>query len=151
MRSVSGLVVVLAMSLLIVGCGGNEKLAPVSGVVTLNGDPVEGATVTFTPVGTTDKEAPTSFGVTDEEGRYTLKTGAGDAGAFIGKNRVSIVKQKGGKDDADDSQLEFESEIPPEYNENTTLQFEVPKEGSTEADFKLKAEKGWQKKAKKRN
>ena len=146
-------VAVCLIACVLAGCGGGENLslAPVSGVIKLNGEPLEGATVTFTPLETTERNAPTSFGRTDSEGRYTLETNTEDKGAYIGKHRVTIVKEQGGDvDDTDDSIIEFKREIPPEYNDESTLRFEVTNDGTDEANFDLKAPKGWQNRKKKR-
>ncbi|MCA9069004.1 MAG: hypothetical protein KDA84_08780 [Planctomycetaceae bacterium] len=121
----------------LLGCGGEDlKIAPVSGVVkTLDGEPVKNATVNFTPVDTSDTMAPTSFGKTDEEGRFTLQTASGDKGAFIGKNSVSITLTSG--DDTDDSGRSVKNLIPPKYNTESTEQFTVTKEGTDKAEFQV--------------
>lgn len=127
------------------GCGGgNDKLAPVSGVIKQNGKPLEGATVTFRPLGTEDKNAPTSFGKTDAEGRFTLEVATGERGAYVGKHRVTIEKQTE-VDSANDVNL-GESQIPPKYNDDSKLEFEVTKEGSAEANWDLKVPKGYRRK-----
>lgn len=144
--NIRGLVLCLVICVL-AGCGGESlSLAPVSGVITLNGEPLEGALVTFIPIGITEENAPTSLGKTDAEGRYTLETITEDKGAYIGTHRVTIVKEKGGDvDDTDDSIIEFENEIPPEYNDESKLKFEVTKDGTKEANFDVEAPEGWQK------
>ena len=73
------------------GCGG-EKLAPVSGVVTLDGAPLADASVTFQPVAQGGIDAGSgSYAKTDAEGRYTLRTVTGDRrGAVVGKHVVRI-------------------------------------------------------------
>ena len=89
----------LAGTLGMSGCGGGDdgppppETAPVSGKVSYNGEPVEGATVIFSVVG-----APRSAsGITNAQGQYTLSTfGSGD-GAILGENAVSIVKTEGGE------------------------------------------------------
>jgi hypothetical protein len=53
---------------------------PVTGTVTFNGNPVEGATVTFMPAGTDDPRVG-SQAETDHNGRYQLRTHIG-AGKF---------------------------------------------------------------------
>jgi hypothetical protein len=61
-------------------------LAPVEGIVTLNGAPVADAGVLFKPV-----QGPFAMGVTDAEGRFTLTT-ANEDGALIGDHQVAISK-----------------------------------------------------------
>ena len=73
--------------LLYSGCGGSGlNLAPVEGVVTLNGAPVADAGVLFKPA-----QGPFAMGVTDAEGRFTLTT-ANEEGALIGDHKVAISK-----------------------------------------------------------
>ena len=79
--------------MLAVGCGksddsGHAKTYPVSGTVTVNGKPVEGATVTFHQTSGTG----TSIGATDSSGKYTLSTFASNDGAPPGQYKVSIAK-----------------------------------------------------------
>lgn len=74
------------------GCGGNPAvyppLAEVSGVVTLDGKPIEAALVTFKP-----EEGRNAGGETDAEGRYTLTYVGTTRGASLGSHRVSMVKR----------------------------------------------------------
>ena len=62
-------------------------MAPVSGVVLLSGQPVEGAAVLFTP----EAGGRPADGVTDKEGKFTLQTFAPGDGALIGKHKVAIT------------------------------------------------------------
>ncbi len=75
-----------------VGCSPKElKTDYVEGVVTMNGSPVEGATVTFSPKG----GGPTALGKTDATGKYTLSSlqgGGVGKGALAGDYVVTIVK-----------------------------------------------------------
>lgn len=75
------------------GCGG--KPATVSGVVTLDGKPLERGSVGFTPVAGGMRAA----GVIDGEGRYTLSTNR-DAGLEIGEYAVTVVSRKPGPENA---------------------------------------------------
>ena len=59
----------ILLGLLLAGCGSEDELATVKGKVTLNGEPLEGATVQFQP--TAEGGAPSS-GQTDGKGRYEL-------------------------------------------------------------------------------
>jgi hypothetical protein len=62
------------------------NLAPVEGVVTFNGAPVEKAGVLFKP-----EIGPFAIGTTDAEGRFTLTT-ANHEGALVGNHKVAISK-----------------------------------------------------------
>lgn len=70
-------------------------LGPVSGTVTVNGDPLSGVTVNFSPLDDVrgkGAEGPdrirTSSGVTDENGYYTLYYLGNVKGAAVGKGRL---------------------------------------------------------------
>src|SRR5262249_34965527 len=83
----------LALALPAVGCGGGPKVAPVSGRVTLDGQPLAGASVNFQPLsdGNNLNPGPGSYGKTDADGRYSLRVVVDDRpGAFVGKHRVEI-------------------------------------------------------------
>ena len=69
-------------------CGSKHiKTEGVSGVVTLDGEPLAGASVKFVPLDGTGSE---SVGTTNEKGEYKLQTllGAADAGTTPGKYGV---------------------------------------------------------------
>lgn len=111
------LVVVLGVAcLLAAGCGksAGEKTYPVTGVVTYNGTPVEGAVVTFAPTG----GGQGAVGTTDASGKYSLTTRKKDDGALPGEYLVTIVKydrpptQSGGQASAQGG-----DEYPPDYAE----------------------------------
>jgi hypothetical protein len=86
------------------GCGGDPHLAdrpqtaPVTGQVTYNGNPVEGATVTFRPAGAGvpgalgSGDGQGAVGQTDSNGRFQLTTFSPNDGAVPGQYQVSIRK-----------------------------------------------------------
>jgi hypothetical protein len=77
--------------LLLVGCGkAGPVMIPTVGVVTLDGEPMEGAAVMFMPVA---GGRPAS-GVTDGAGRYQLRTREANDGAVTGEYNVSIMLVK---------------------------------------------------------
>jgi hypothetical protein len=95
----------MALTLAFMGCGGNaggppefaERLVPVSGTVTLNGQPLSGATVQFLlPRQATSGEM--AEGVTDSSGKYELQTHMAQAtaaerrGALPGEYIVVVSK-----------------------------------------------------------
>jgi hypothetical protein len=69
-----------------VGCG-TRGLSKVEGVVTLDGAPLPGATVSFMPVG----EGRSASGLTDGNGYFTLSTFRTDDGALAGDYKVIVV------------------------------------------------------------
>jgi hypothetical protein len=134
-RLAVGLALVLAL-----GCGG-KKFVPVSGKVTLNGQPLVGATVGFQPIATGGVEAaPGSTGKTDDKGEYTLTASTGQSGAWVGKHRViiSLVSPQVGDDDARHSRRgpPLADKVPPRYNKDSKEVVEVPPEG-LKKDFTL--------------
>lgn len=84
------------VSLLIVaaGCGGSSRpeTFKVSGKVTLNGDPVEGAHVVFIPA--PNSSGRTARGTTDSTGAYSLTTFDTNDGAMSGEYTVTISKSE---------------------------------------------------------
>jgi hypothetical protein len=83
-RKVSGLVALLALVGL-VGCGGSSA---VEGIVTLEGTPVPGATVTFQ---STDGKGQPGTGLTDANGNFTISSG-NKKGLAAGTYKVIITK-----------------------------------------------------------
>lgn len=78
------------------------KTYPVRGVVTLNGTPVEGATVTFVPkegaAGESRPQAATA--ITDSNGRYAIGTFATGDGAIPGEYVVKVTKYRAAQQQA---------------------------------------------------
>jgi hypothetical protein len=92
MRMLARLVVrgfaVCVVALGLVGCSRDTfPLVPVQGIVTLDGQPVEGARVSFIP-----ERAITAGGITDTSGRFTLMC-RGRRGCPPGRSQVLISKQ----------------------------------------------------------
>jgi hypothetical protein len=78
------LAIVVAMG---VGCGGPATV-PVTGTVTLDGEPVDGASVMFVAEG----EGRPASGTTDGSGNFTLTTFTGGDGALPGSYKVTVFK-----------------------------------------------------------
>ena len=117
----------------VAGCGGGNT-ANVSGVVTLDGKPLDGAAVTFTP--TTGGDIGGSTARTDAQGRYTLRTVSGDKpGAALGNHRVAVSLSKENPKNQD---LAVTDVVPARYNQKTELKFDVPAGGTDAANFDLK-------------
>jgi hypothetical protein len=80
-------VVGFAMLLVLAGCSkSGPDLAPVSGRVTLDGEPAEETEVMFYP----DGEKSPSVGRTDKDGNYLLRYKRGVEGGTIGWNTVRL-------------------------------------------------------------
>ena len=85
----------LAIATLIVpfaGCGSGVKLVPVSGTVTVAGEPVEGITVTFLPKNQIEGEHMVPYGQTDAEGKFTVQVSPSQMGAPAGEYTVLFQK-----------------------------------------------------------
>jgi hypothetical protein len=125
--------------LIAAGCGG-ERIVPVSGKVTLDGQPLAKATVSFQPVAKPGSlnAGPASSAKTDTQGHYKLKGIAGQDGALVGEHRVMISLQmndpngddrrRGGPPQID--------KVPARYNKDTELKFQVTA-ATDKADFEL--------------
>lgn len=129
-------------ALLLAGCGASTyELAPVSGRVTLDEKALAGARVSFEPQAEQGKDivGPGSFAVTDDDGRYVLATVDKQAGAVIGKHRVTIGASLYSPDRTK-MEVIREEEVPAKYNADSQLTFDVPTDGSDAADFELWSE-----------
>jgi hypothetical protein len=119
------------------------KIVPVSGVVTLNGKPLAGATVTFSPIAKPGEvnAGDGSSGKTNADGEYTLTTSRGVPGAQVGKHRVGIsaLSQQAGSSDERPPRggWPIKDKIPARYSGDSTLTFEVAPSGPNKADFTL--------------
>ena len=133
----SGLIACLACS----GCRQSpDGVVPVSGRVTLNGQPLAGATITFQPVvdGPSLPTVAGSVGHSDAEGNFTMRLTDPDApGAAVGKHVVTITTAT---DPQRDDALP-RGEIVPIAWRNGSQTFEVPPAGTSKADFQLSTKK----------
>ncbi len=88
----AGVVTSSLLLCLLSGCNRNSlNLAPVEGMVTIDGQPLADAGVLF--FSTDAKMGQPATGVTDSEGKFTLIT-ANQSGAAIGDHLVAIAKDK---------------------------------------------------------
>jgi len=157
----------VALVILLAGCGcADFKMVPVSGTITMDGEPLEGVEVVFAPMEIQDQieVGPISIGVTDSNGKFTLNTTTGIGGAVATNHRVSVsfgeldeaaiaakvdeaVQKNRGMPEAQVMALENKvrrsmmvaKPIPDAYNRKTILQIELL--GATdEANFELKSD-----------
>lgn len=141
----------LAAPLLIaLGCG-TSGYAPVSGVVTIDGQPYGQAVVSFQPMAEAGNPNPGrgSSAYTDANGRFVLSSDNGDDGAVIGKHLVRIMTRgnnvvgqspAGGSADGAPTDRPVDP-IPPEWNALSEKVFEVPAGGTKSADFAIETKK----------
>ena len=103
----------LCMLTLNVGCS-KYRTAPVSGVITLDDQPLVDATVTFSPLEAVEGENPTSTGRTDSSGKYVLKLMTDNSnGAILGKHTVRIARNIESTSDIMTKEEERQSYLPP--------------------------------------
>lgn len=127
-------------TLMLAGCGGSDMNAvPVSGKVTVDGEPAENIMVNFQP--TEGTEGPGSAGLTSADGTYSLQVVGSDSqpGTVVGTHTVTLVYKDPSEDPSVDHQAEPEEppvSLPPKaYNQSIT--FEVPPEGTDSANFEF--------------
>ena len=129
-----------AILALVAGCGADRSIAPVSGTIRLDGEPLVGARINTQPIGGDDQRFPGvgSFAVTDGSGRYTLElVEPARPGAVIGVHRVKIKHQKAVyREDRPDAPTLLRSELP-RVAGNGSLRLKIPAEGLDRADFDL--------------
>jgi hypothetical protein len=121
-----------ASILLIAGCGQGNRAA-VSGMVTLDGKPIEQGAITFFPA--PGNKGP-SAGGTITNGRYDVASAKGVA---IGANKVMIssVQPTGRKIPSAGTNYDERLEaVPAKYNNETTLTCDV-QPGKNEFNFEL--------------
>lgn len=122
----------LALVIAVAGCSarpaGQPEIAPVSGTVTLDGQPLAGVSVVFE-----SDRGVLSFGNTDDEGRYTVSYIRSARGAGLGRNVVRISTPTMGP-----SSPLRKDKIPSIYNTASTLTVDVVK-GRNVFDFTLKS------------
>lgn len=82
-------VLLAAIALPLFGCGGSDRPTPIetTGLVTYQGQPVEGAQVMFT-----SESARPATATTNADGRFELTTHETGDGAVEGKHLVTITK-----------------------------------------------------------
>ncbi|MEW4565319.1 carboxypeptidase-like regulatory domain-containing protein [Bremerella sp. JC770] len=123
-----GYVAVLVCAPLWIGCGDGNKLKPVSGVVTMDGDPLEAATVVFVPI---EGGRGNAVATTDQQGRYELSY-INDKGTEPGTYKVIVTKPRQTK------RGEVET-LPSQYNSASDVTAEIKANGENRFDFNLES------------
>lgn len=144
MKSRNFVTVLLAVGIAsLVGCKDDgPKLGTVSGIVTLEGEPVEGALIEFMPSTGRGSISPQRTG---SDGYYELQYVVDRKGALIGKHQVQITTSYDDKDVETGVNTRIKERLPAWYSGPTSvLEFDV-QEGENEANFELskKKPKGW--------
>jgi hypothetical protein len=95
---------VLILLALVPGCA--RKMVKVQGKVLLDGQPVEGATVSFQP---DEESGPPASGLTGSDGVFRLTTHTSGDGARPGNYKVVITKTSTGSGDSPDGPMDKEA------------------------------------------
>lgn len=139
-RAACATVVFVLAVISLAGCGsGGFKLVPVSGTVTLDGQPLAGASVSFQPTGSGATPGPGSTAVTDASGKYVLKTAetVQRTGAVVGNHVVRISAAQDQRAADDDTQRPAAKDPVPAPYRDQGVPFTVPAGGTDKADFQL--------------
>lgn len=111
------------------GCGGSQEklpqLVPVHGKVTLDGQPLANANISFLP-----PTGPSSAALTNDAGVYVLMNKSGAPGAVAGLHAVIITTDLLG------ARTKEAEKVPAKYNSASTLTASVS-ESSAEHNFDL--------------
>lgn len=122
------------------GCGDKgPKLGTVTGTITLEGNPVEGAFVQFLPLFEQGVEVQSEF-KTDANGYYEVRYSVERLGAMLGNYRVQISTQDSEKDPETGAIKAVPEKIPKHYVRDSALEFEV-QSGPNDATFDLSKKK----------
>ncbi len=133
--------VILFVLPVVTGCG-DKALAPVSGVITLDGKPLAGGSIVCQPLAPPGSviAGKGSGAFCGEDGRFQLETIDGQTGAVVGEHRVRIYGPRNAQASASDRDVvggAVKEPVPSKYNHNTELTLTVPRDGITEANFNL--------------
>ena len=120
------------------GCAsGGPEIAYVEGRITLDGEPLVGATIVFV-----SENGRPSGAATGADGKYVLNFANGRKGAVPGTNTVRIMTLRDADQDENGKSIPGRPEtVPAEYNSETTLSFEVEPKKKNIANFELHSSK----------
>ena len=136
---------VLAVAIVATGCGRSGPVLPVNGIVTMDGQPLDGAAVTFYP----EEGSRTMGGTarTGTDGKFVILGAKGEQGLVAGKYKVTVSKMKGGPvtDEptlAAVTEAELKSDLPAIYSNpaRTILSYSVTGDGKP-IEIKLSSKK----------
>jgi len=129
-----------------IGCDSNRSglnLVPVEGTITLDGAPLAGADVEFTPQNVQANAdglgGSSGFGNTDDSGHFEMYT-ASYNGIQPGEYLVRINKVSDPEITDPEARVpEGKEMVPPRYNSRSDLTVEIGEDGDTELQFDLKS------------
>jgi hypothetical protein len=116
----------------------------VAGTVTLDGDPIEGASLTFTP--TAETKAQGGVAATGPDGKYAVMAPQGGKGLAPGKYKVTIsrrLRKDGSLPPSDLPPIESDAteSLPAKYSSPSQTTLTVTVDGDKPYDFELKSGK----------
>jgi|SRR4051794_8346277 hypothetical protein len=135
LKRINALAIIFVCSIAIAGCSKKSGLAAVSGIVTLDNEPLNSGIIRFTP--TEGRTAPAEAKISD--GKFSVEVPLGEKRVSISAPKV-IGKRKV-YETPDSPTVDITQElIPTRYNAQTELTFTaVP--GTQTKDFELKTGK----------
>lgn len=113
------------------GCGSGHST--VEGTVTLDGEPLPDAEVTFKPKG----GGRPAMATTDQDGKFTLQYSQSEEGAPAGEYTVTITTATT-KEGPDGEDIDVPEKLPPKYNVDSELNVTV-EGGKNEFPFDLES------------
>lgn len=118
--------------LLLTGCGG-DGLTPISGTVTLDGQPIQNGRIAFTPKGGSEG---TMAGATIKDGKYEARVSLGKMGVAVRAQKMVPIKNPDAHQKDVGITEQPESIIPAKYNDKSELTADIV-EGKSEYSFNL--------------
>ena len=134
------IVMVCLLAAVAMGCQQSDfKIVPIAGRVTLDGQPVAGARVMFSPKAVAGelRAGPDSYGRTDADGRFQLQTIKGQDGAVVATHTVRFRTRTETEDAQGKVVIEREEVFAARYNDESELTYDVAAGGTSSADFEL--------------
>jgi hypothetical protein len=133
----------LLLAFISTGCDSKPHVSfvDVEGSVTLNGNIVPGAEVTFYPVAPGSEALPYATGRTDEKGHYKLAVSPQQSGAAVGKTRAVVNWPARERTEDRGAQQKPPFDIPVRYSvaSQTPLEVEVKAGGPNTIDLAMVA------------
>jgi len=140
----SNIMLAIMAALLMSGCGagddGRDGRADAGGVVTLDGSPLEGATVSLVPQGDT----PSAVAKTDANGEFTFTTHTPNDGAIPGQYKVTVskVEMSGGVSEDEANELMAAGKPVPSPTRKELVPAKYTKANSTDIEVTINEGEG---------